>query len=111
MFKSLIELIGVLFTLGFLYVVGYAIAFAFMVGGIIYVIQSNPNEKPSIDQQEITLTDQLPSKNITSKEPPKITSTEPLKKVQVKRLVCKRIDGCPEKNGTCPTCVVEKVWE
>ena len=99
-----------LFTLGFLYVVGYAIAFASMVGAIIYVIQSNPNEKSSIDQQEI-LTNQLPPKNITSKEPPKITSAEPLKKVQVKRFVCKRIDGCPEKNGTCPTCVIEKVWE
>ena len=55
-----------------------------------------------MERQEI-LTNQLPPKVISSKEP--------LKKVQVERLVCKRIDGCPEINGSCPTCVVEKVWE
>jgi|SaaInlStandDraft_6_1057023.scaffolds.fasta_scaffold506004_1 hypothetical protein len=25
--------------------------------------------------------------------------------------VCTRIDGCRVVSGTCPTCVIEKVWE
>ena len=26
-------------------------------------------------------------------------------------LLCKRIDGCRVVSGTCPTCVIDKVWE
>ena len=36
---------------------------------------------------------------------------QPPNRVLVERKICTRIDGCPEKNGTCPTCSVEKVWE
>ena len=36
---------------------------------------------------------------------------EPPKRVLVEREVCNRISGCEVVNGTCPTCVVEKVWE
>ena len=25
--------------------------------------------------------------------------------------ICTRIDGCRVVSGTCPTCVIEKVWE
>ena len=25
--------------------------------------------------------------------------------------ICTRIDGCKVVSGTCPTCVIDKVWE
>ena len=33
------------------------------------------------------------------------------KRVLVEREVCNRIDGCRVVSGTCPTCVIDKVWE
>ena len=36
---------------------------------------------------------------------------EPPKRVLVEREVCKKISGCEVVNGTCPSCVLEKVWE
>ena len=33
------------------------------------------------------------------------------KRVLVKREVCNRTDGCRVVSGTCPTCVMDKVWE
>ena len=36
----------------------------------------------------------------------------PPKRVLVEREVCKDIRGCEIiENGTCPTCVIEKIWE
>ena len=26
-------------------------------------------------------------------------------------VICNRIDGCRVVSGTCPTCVIDKVWE
>ena len=33
------------------------------------------------------------------------------KRVLVEREVCNRISGCKVVSGTCPTCVIDKVWE
>ena len=88
MLKGIKELVDLLLLWGFWYLGSFMI----MVVAIVYFIKSNPT--PIIHQHYST-----------------VEVIEPTKKVQVKRLVCKRIDGCPEKNGTCPTCVVEKVWE
>ena len=88
MIRGIIELVDLLLLWGFWYVVSFLI----LVFGVVYITKSNPT--PIINHHYST-----------------VEVIEPTKKVQVKRLVCKRIDGCPEKNGTCPTCVVEKVWE
>ena len=62
---------------------------------IFYVIKSNPTPPtPIIHEHKIV-------HNII----------QPPKRVLVEKKICTRIDGCPEKNATCPTCVIDKVWE
>jgi hypothetical protein len=40
-----------------------------------------------------------------------VQTIQPPKRVLVEREVCNRIDGCKVVSGTCPTCVMDKVWE
>ena len=86
MWKGIRELVDLLLLWGFWYLG----SFMFMVVTIVYFIQSN--QPPIITYNTVQV-------------------IEPLKRVLVERKIFTRIDGCPEKNGTCPTCVVEKVWE
>ena len=73
----------------------YVGSFLLMIVAIFYVIKSNPTPPtPIIHEHKIV-------QNII----------QPPNRVLVERKICTRIDGCPEKNETCPTCVVEKVWE
>ena len=66
-----------------------------MIVGIFWIVKTNPTPPtPIIHEHKIV-------QNII----------QPPKKVLVEREVCKDIRGCEMINGTCPTCVVEKVWE
>lgn len=75
----------------------YMGAFLLMIVGIFWIIKTNPTPPTPIIHEHINKTVQ----NII----------QPQKRVLVEREVCKSIKGCKEVNGTCPTCVVEKVWE
>ena len=73
----------------------YVGSFLLMIVAIFYVIKSNPTPPtPIIHEHKIV-------QNII----------QPPNRVLVERKIYTRIDGCPEKNGTCPTCSVEKVCE
>ncbi len=75
----------------------YVGAFLLMIVAIFYVIKSNPTPPtPIINEYYSTVTHQV---------------VEPPKRVLVDSEVCTRIDGCKVVSGTCPTCVIEKVWE
>ena len=88
MIRGIIELVDLLLLWGFWYIVSFLI----LVFGVVYIIKSNPT--PIINHHYST-----------------VEVIEPPKRVLVEREVCKSIKGCKEVNGTCPTCVVEKVWE
>ena len=91
MLRGIKELVDLLLLWGFMYVG----SFLLMIVAIFYVIKSNPTPPtPIIHEHKIV-------QNII----------QPPNRVFVERKICTRIDGCPEKNGTCPTCSVEKVWE
>ena len=55
----------------------------------------------------------FPNPTRTFSLPHKVTWTEPIaKKVKIEKIVCNVIMECPElDDGSCPTCVVDKVWE
>ena len=91
MFRGILDLFNLLLWWSFMYVG----SFLLMIVAIFYVIKSNPTPPtPIIHEHKIV-------QNII----------QPSNRVLVERKICTRIDGCPEKNGTCPTCSVEKVWE
>ena len=79
---------GLVFLWGFWYLG----SFMLMIVAIFYFIQSN--QPPIIKQYRTYNTVQV---------------IEP--RVLVEREVCNRISGCVVVNGTCPSCVLEKVWE
>ena len=89
MLKGIKELLEILFLWGFIYLG----AFIFLIIGIVH-IQSN---QPPIIKQHHTYN--------------AVQVIELPKRVLVEREVCNRISGCEVVNGTCPTCVMEKVWE
>ena len=89
MLKGIKELLEILFLWGFIYLG----AFIFLIIGIVH-IQSN---QPPIIKQHHTYN--------------AVQVIEPPKRVLVEREVCNRIPGCVVVNGTCPSCVREKVWE
>ena len=89
MLKGIKELLEILFLWGFIYLG----AFIFLIIGIVH-IQSN---QPPIIKQHHTYN--------------AVQVIEPPKRVLVEREVCNRISGCVVVNGTCPSCVLEKVWE
>ena len=89
MWKGIRELVDLLLLWGFIYVGSFFI----LIIGIVH-IQSN---QPPIIKQYHTYN--------------AVQVVEPPKRVLVEREVCNRISGCQVVNGTCPTCVVEKVWE
>ena len=70
----------------------YVCAIFILIFGITYVIKTNPT--PIIHEHNII-------QNII----------KPTERVLVEREVCKDIRGCEIINGTCPNCVIEKVWE
>ena len=90
MWKGIRELVSILLLWGFWYLG----SFMLMVVAIVYVIQSN---KPPIIKQHHTY------------NAVQVVATP--KRVLVEREVCNKIAGCQVVNGTCPTCVMEKVWE
>jgi hypothetical protein len=66
-----------------------------MVVTIVYLIKTNPSlPTPIIKQYHST-----------------VQVVQPHKRVLVDSEVCTRIDGCKVVSGTCPTCVIDKVWE
>ena len=89
MLKGIKELLEILFLWGFIYLG----AFIFLIIGIVH-IQSN---QPPIIKQHHTYN--------------AVQVIEPPKRVLVEREVCNRISRCEVVNRTCPSCVVEKVWE
>ena len=89
MWKGIKELLEILFLWGFIYLG----AFILLIIGIVH-IQSN--QTPIIKQYHTHNTVQV---------------VEPPIRVLVEREVCNRISGCEVVNGTCPTCVIEDVWE
>ena len=93
MFRVFLDLCNLFFLWVFLHVG----AFFLMIVAIFYVIKSNPTPPTPIIHEHINQTVQ----NII----------QPQKRVLVDREVCKDIRGCEMINVTCPTCVVEKVWE
>jgi len=91
MIRGIKELVDLLLLWGFMYVG----SFLLMIVAIFYVIKSNPTPPtPIIHEHKIV-------QNII----------QPLKRVLVEREVCNRISGCKVVSGTCPTCVIDKVWE
>ena len=65
----------------------YVGAFLLMIVGIVWIIKSNPTlPTPIIHEHKIV-------QNII----------QPPNRVLAEKKICTRIDGCPEKNGTCPT--------
>ena len=75
----------------------YVGSFMLLILGIVYITKTNPTPPtPIINEYYSTVTHQV---------------VEPPKRVLVDREVCTRIDGCKVVSGTCPTCVIEKVWE
>ena len=73
----------------------YVGSFLLLIVGIVWIIKTNPTPPtPIIHEHKIV-------QNII----------QPPKRVLVEKKICTRIDGCPEKNATCPTCVIDKVWE
>ena len=91
MLRGIKELVDLLLLWGFWYVGSFMI----MVVAIFYVLKINPTPPtPIIKQYHST-----------------VNVIEPEKRVLVEREVCKSIKGCKEVNGSCPTCVIEKVWE
>ena len=93
--KSMFSFLSSIIQFFMYWVFMYVGAFLLMIVGIVYITKTNPTPPiPIIHEHKIV-------QNII----------QPPKRVLVKRKICTRIDGCPEKNGTCPTCVVEKVWE
>ena len=73
----------------------YVGAFLLMIVGIFWIIKTNPTPPtPIIKQYHST-----------------VQVVQPPKRVLVDSEVCTRIDGCKVVSGTCPTCVIEKVWE
>ena len=89
MWKGIRELVDLLLLWGFIYVGSFFI----LIIGIVH-IQSN--QPPIIKQYHTHNTVQVVS---------------PPKRVLVEQEVCNRISGCVVVNGTCPSCVLEKVWE
>ena len=89
MWKGIRELIDLLLLWGFIYVGSFFI----LIIGIVH-IQSN--QPPIIKQYHTHNTVQV---------------VAPPKRVLVEQEVCNRISGCVVVNGTCPSCVLEKVWE
>ena len=88
--RGIKELVDLLLLWGFWYLG----SFMLMVVAIVYFIQSN--QPPIIKQYHTHNTVQV---------------IDPPKWVLVEREVCNRISGCEVVNGTCPSCVLEKVWE
>ena len=75
----------------------YVGSFLLLIVAIVYITKTNPTPPtPIINEYYSTVTHQV---------------NEHPKRVLVEREICKSIKGCEEVNGTCPTCVVEKVWE
>ena len=89
MLKGIRELVDLLLLWGFIYVGSFFI----LIIGIVH-IQSN--QPPIIKQYHTHNTVQV---------------VAPPKRVLVEQEVCNRISGCVVVNGTCPSCVLEKVWE
>ncbi len=89
MWKGIRELVDLLLLWGFIYVGSFFI----LIIGIVH-IQSN--QPPIIKQYHTHNTVQV---------------VAPPKRVLVEQEVCNRISGCVVVNGTCPSCVLEKVWE
>ena len=89
MWKGIRELVDFLLLWGFIYVGSFFI----LIIGIVH-IQSN--QPPIIKQYHTHNTVQV---------------VAPPKRVLVEQEVCNRISGCVVVNGTCPSCVLEKVWE
>ena len=90
MIRGLIDLLDLILLWGFWYVISFLV----LVFGIVYITKSN--QTPIIKQYHTHNTVQV---------------VEPPKRVLVEREVCNRIPGCVVVNGTCPSCVREKVWE
>ena len=91
MFRGLIDLFNILLWWCFMYVG----SFLLMIVALFYIVKINPTPHTPIIHQHYST----------------VQVVEPPKRVLVEREVCKSIKGCKEVNGTCPTCVVEKVWE
>ena len=93
MWKGIRELVDLLLLWGFWYLG----SFLLMVVTIFYFIQSNHSNQPTIIKEYHTHNT--------------VQVVEPPKRVIVEREVCNRISGCEVVNGTCPTCVMDMVWE
>ena len=87
MFRLLSDVFHFLLWWCFLYVG----SFMLMVVAIIYTLENSPAPNET---------------HYTS-----VQTIQPTKRVLVEREVCNRIDGCKVVSGTCPTCVMDKVWE
>ena len=91
MFRLLADVFHFLLWWSFLYVG----SFMLMVVTIVYLIKTNPSlPTPIIKQYHST-----------------VQVVQPHKRVLVDREICNRISGCKVVSGTCPTCVIDKVWE
>jgi len=89
MWKGIRELVDLLLLWGFIYVGSFFIL-------IIGIVRIQSNQPPIIKQYHTHNTVQV---------------VAPPKRVLVEQEVCNRISGCVVVNGTCPSCVLEKVWE
>ena len=91
MFSLLRSLISFLMYWMFMYVG----SFLLMIVAIFWIIKTNPTPPtPIIHEHKIVQ---------------KII--HPSKRVLVEREVCNSISGCKVVNGTCSTCVIDKIWE
>ena len=86
MLKGIRELVDLLLLWGFWYLG----SFMLMVVAIVYFIKTNPTQIITHNTVQVV---------------------EPPKRVLVEREFCNMISGCEVVNGTCPSSVLEKVWE
>ena len=93
MFRGLIDLFNILIWWCFMYVGSFLLT----IVAIFWIIKTNPTPPTPIIHEHINQTVQ----NII----------QPPKRVLVEREVCNSISGCKVVNGTCSTCVIDKIWE
>ena len=70
-------------------------SFMIMAVALFYIMKTNPTPHTPITHEHKIV------QNII----------QPPKRVLVEREVCNSISGCKVVNGTCSTCVIDKIWE
>ena len=105
MFRTLVELIRMLLSFRFLYL----IAIGIMILGIVYTIQTNQNSSIKEEPPQKSYSDSPTKQKVIKPRSPFKQLLRPAKKLVLVE-VCKKIQGCRTIDGVCEGCVLEKKW-